>query len=785
MKTVTEFKASRGLKASLLSGWAASALTLGLGNAHAQVDSSSAAAEEQSPAAPDTSIEPTPAAASGSLIEEVVVTSQKRSENLQDVPIAVTALTGDSLAASAIDAQSSLPQITPNLQVNSAANFVSPYLRGVGTQYANPGLESSVATYFDDQYLSRASGNMFSFSDVDHIEVLKGPQGTLYGRNATGGAIRIITKDPTERFEAKLSTTAGNYGRLGGEGLISGEIAPGLLDRLVIQYDSNDGYVKNLNPDGPKMQDRNQYVIRNKLIWKPADALSIKLTADYGEKKDREGQAFISLDTTAPIATGVAVGGTPGRGPEYYGGDAQNGDDDSSKFHNRAGGVALRADYETSVATLSSITGMRYTKFSGLADLDTTSATLLHAKTVADKTLNLTQEFQVVSNGDGPFKWIGGLYLLKETSSVELGLFGDAIGPDTLVGGKGKVDIHSIAPYGQASYAFNSQWEATVGARYTLESKELLYNRLYTAGVNDQASGPAGPRNVYFVTPSETNSFQQFSPKFVLSYKPLDNVMLYGSVSRGFKSGGFNLPNPTNTTVDSVNPETLTAYELGWKTQGERVRFNGAAFYYDYKNLQVETTDTSSGALTRVTNAATATIQGVEFDLSYALARGFEIGTGGGYLDASFEKFIGDAYVPSYTTAACANDPTKCVGYTTVSADLSGNDLPMAPEFSGYVRLNYSTSLGKDWGTLSFAPVYSYTSGYNYTADESVKESSRGLLNASLTWMSDDGHYDVTLFGTNLTDEVYYQSRTRFPATGGWQVPAAPLQYGIRLSYTF
>jgi iron complex outermembrane receptor protein len=751
-------------------------------------DAAASAAAEAAPA--PTSEAPASASTadagqSESLIEEVLVTTQKRSENLQDVPIAVTALTGDSLSASAIDTQFSLPQITPNLQINSAANFVSPYLRGVGTQYANPGLESSVATYLDDQYLSRASGALFSFSDVDHIEVLKGPQGTLYGRNATGGAIRIISKDPSDHFEAKVSGTVGNYGHAAGEGMINAPLTPELSDRLVVQYDSNDGYVKNSNPTGERMQDRNQYVVRNKLLWTPSDKLKVKLTADYGRKQDHEGQAFINLDPSGPTQTGVAVGGTPSPGFYTFTGDITNGGGDSKKFDTKNGGAALRADYELEDVTLSSVTSFRSVKFSGLADLDSVDVPLLHARTVAEKTSDLSQEFQAVSSGEGPFKWLGGIFFLSEDTSDDFGIFGAGVGDNTFIGGKGKVSIHSLAPYGQISYEFTPQWEATLGARYTAESKKLLYNKLYMAGVSADGSGPDDNRTYYFTTPSETNSFQEFSPKAVLSYKPVAGVLVYGSVSRGFKSGGFNLPAPSSQTIDSVDPETLTAYEFGWKTQFDNLRFNGAAFYYDYKNLQVETTDSSGGGITNVRNAASATIKGVEADVSYALFRGFEVGAGGGYLDAKFDQFEGDTYVPAYTTQACQDSPAACVGYSVVSGDLSGNTLPMAPKFTGYLRANYTLSLGQGYGSVSFNPVYSYSTSYNYTSDGSVKEKSKGLLNASLSWTSEQGHYDVTLFGSNLTDVKYYESRTRFPSMGGWQVPAPPLEYGVKLTHTF
>src|SRR5262249_14945546 len=228
---------SKKARARIAFAWAgALPLAAWLENAHCAEEAQPAAAEE-----------------GAAVLQEVVVTATKRSENLQNVPIAVAAIQGDVLSASGVDAQKNLATLTPNVAVDVNANFVAPYIRGVGTAYANPGLEPSVATYIDDIYVSRADAGMLSFGDIERVEVLKGPQGTLYGRNTTGGAIRVITRDAPREFRVNASITGGNYGRIGGDAGIGGPIGAGVRGLLYAYYDTDDGWVKNLTPGYPKL----------------------------------------------------------------------------------------------------------------------------------------------------------------------------------------------------------------------------------------------------------------------------------------------------------------------------------------------------------------------------------------------------------------------------------------------------------------------------------------------------------------------------------------------------
>ncbi|AMK19919.1 MULTISPECIES: TonB-dependent receptor [Sphingobium] len=719
----------------------------------------------------------------GSTLQDIVVTAQKRSENLQSVPVAVTAVSGSLLRSASIDAGADIPKLTPNLTVNSGSAFFSPYLRGVGTQYANLGLESSVATYFDDLYMSRPQGALTSFNDIARVEVLKGPQGSLFGRNAAGGALRIITNDPVYQFEGNVGLTTGSFNRLGVDGVLNVPLSDKLAVRFAYFHDERDGYVHNINPALPRMNDRNIDMIRGKLLFQPTDRLTIKISGDYSDKNDFEGASFINVDG-APRQTGVAIGGTPS--PDFY----TATQDRVKRLHIKQAGVQVRVDYEFDPFTLSSISGWRYNNLRAPADLDTVDIPFQH-DVFLEKSDSYSQEIQAVSNGTGPFKWTAGLYYFREVGGNTFQVFGQAVdgqfgvpsGPLTGEVNTGPqlnaishLTTDSFAPYMQASYGITDSLEILVGLRYTWEKKTLDSNEVFATGLGPDPlplSNEAGA----------SRKFKKFTPKIGISYKPVDRVLLYASYSQGFKSGGFNTP--AFTIADTVEPETLDDFEIGWKTQFNNVRFNGSAFYYKYKDLQVQRTDQNTGG-TAVENAASAKIWGIETDITWAPSRQVELGVGGGYLHTRYKNYLGDAYV------ACDAFPTnaQCItqgglGYgIQAGVDFSGQGLPQAPKISGYVRGQFEQPLSDALGTLRLNALLSYTDEFYYNPERSLREPARTLLNAGLTWVLPGDKYSISVFGDNILDRKYSILKVR-QGTGGWRIPGPPATWGVRFQANF
>ncbi|MET0658867.1 MAG: TonB-dependent receptor [Steroidobacteraceae bacterium] len=718
-------------------------------------------------------------------LQEIVVTAQRRAENLQDVPISVTALSPDVLQAAGVESQIQLPRLTPNMQINASSVFVSPYLRGVGTQFANAGLETSVAVYFDDSYISRANFGMLTFSDIERIEVLKGPQGTLYGRNATGGAVRIITKDPVNHLEANASLTTGRYDRFMGNGMLNVPLGDKVSGRFTFTRDTRNNFVRNETPGENGRGDRSNTMYTAKLLFAPSDSFSVKLSGDYFYKKDQEGQAgFLALTNSAPGQTGIALGGQPHS--SFYSTTEDFGD--SLVFKEKNWGTGLRADWTLDWVTLSSKSNYRYSSDKSGGDLDTVGIPLLNAATFPAVTRSFSQEFQAVSNASGPIEWIAGLYYIHEEARHKFGIFGAAMdatfgvpsGPrvgeldgGVVFGSDAKVETDSFAPYVQATYAFNPMWDLTLGARYTIEDKKLKYHEVFVTGV--------GPDPLILVDePGRKVDFEEFTPKATVSFKPHDGLMFYGTYSRGFKSGGFN--SVAFVVADAVQPEQLNAYELGWKSQTDRMRFNGAAFYYDYKDLTVQHVDPNSGA--NVTeNAANAELYGLEADITFAASSQLEFGAGAGYLHSKYKGYVGDRLVLGATTPACQTNPAACVGFVPVQTDFSGNPLTVAPEFTGYVRAQYDQPLG-DLGALALSAIVNYTDEFFWDAAGDVREPSKTLLSAAATWSSSDERYEVGVFGDNLLDEKYTTAKV-LTAQGGFYSPALPRTWGLRAGVHF
>lgn len=775
----------------------------------------------------DTPDQQTPATAASGGLAEIIVTAQKRSENLQDVPIAVTALSSAQLAGANIDGQLTLPKITPNLNFTVSSTFVAAYIRGVGTQYANPGLEPSVSVYLDDLYVPRAAGGLFSFNDVERIEVLKGPQGTLYGRNATGGAIRIITHDPKPRFEAAASVTVGSFETRNIDGMLNVPIAEGVAARFAARHAEDKGYVRNLAGGGGlsgarRLMSKNEELYTAKLLIERGP-LTFKLSGDYERKDDTDGEAFLNLFRGAPEqAAAVSVeDAPPGALPGAYGGRVGTGFYDAyanapTLTHVKAWGVAARLDYDLGPATLSSITGYRSLKEYSCADLDGTDADF-QAGCGRPFTRQFTEEIQLTSTQSGPLNYVLGLFYLHERTGYPYSISGPGIGLPSgfaLLSTSKGLRTRSLAPYVQLDYELSDRITITGGARYTSEKKHLIQNIGYFGPIELETGIPApGAARPTSAAPcveggpplcedgDRSIKFNQFTPKVTLSYKPAPRILLYATYSRGFKSGGFNLP--AFGYVASVRPEVLEDFEVGWKIERGRVRWNGAIFHYRYTDLQYQTTDISTGGAT-TRNAASARVSGIESDVTWAATERFELGIGAGYIDAKYRQFRGDAYYLcnqlgnlnpedegeaagiAAAIAACPRSPAypEGIGLATVAnQNLGGNRLANAPDFSGYARAQYSVPLGEA-GDMQFSAIGNYRSKAYFDAANLFVDRSRFLLSAKVTWTSMDDHYYVSVYGENLTDKKYDLQVTTVP-NGGWRTPAAPRKIFVQAGVKF
>ncbi|WP_157219545.1 TonB-dependent receptor [Flavisphingomonas formosensis] len=670
-------------------------------------------------------------------VQDIVVTAQRRSENLQNVPIAVTAITSERMATQGITGTLALTAIAPSLQINQTSNFGSIYLRGVGSNLADPTSEPSVATYIDGVYISSPQGNFFSFNNIERIEVLKGPQGTLFGRNATGGVIQIVTRDPSHTPSADFSVGYGNYNTISGSFYGTTGLTKTLaVDFAAIYQNQLDGFGRNITLNKDIFRSDN-VGFRSKLLWTPADGTKIVLSGDYSRSYNNDSYQY---------GPGVI---SPAYGRELYAGPYNSTGNLLTSVNTKSWGGSLRVEQDLGSVKLTSITSRRQLRSNFVLDSDQGPLTIGGSEYFS-YARNWSQEFQLSNQNKGNFDWVVGLYYFDNAGgyrpwhSIGGGFFWNA-----------EQTTKAWAGYGQATLRLDSGTSITGGLRWTTE---------------DQAM-----RSINLTTPANAASFstnhKKLTWRIAIDQKLTDGVMVYASYNRGFKSGGYNLLDtaslnkvPALQNIPSYNPEVVDAYEVGLKSYlfDRRVRFNLAGFYYNYKDIQLQKT-VLVGNL--ILNAANARIKGVEAELEAAVTHGFTLRAGASVLDTEYRDFLS---APAVTMNGVGS---------TINA--SGNDLVAAPKFTGNIGGEYRFELGENAITASVNAVYN--DGFFWHPDNRLRQPSYTLLNSTITWDLVGGKYQVRVWGKNLTNARYFRSEAEVQGRGDWTLQAPPRTYGITL----
>lgn len=695
-------------------------------------------------------------AAQGSGLEEVVVTAQRRSENLQSVPIAITALTADTLAKQGVGRTLDITSVTPGLVITPAVSAPQIYIRGVGTLNAAPGEESSNAVYVDGVYLAALPSAIFSFNNIERIEVLKGPQGTLFGRNATGGLIQVVTRDPSFDDTYQVDLSYSDYETIDASAYASGGLSDNVaLDIAGYYRDQGEGYGTNLF-NGVDVNKSREKSIRSKLLWNAGENTVVKLAADYSESATSAGPA------RSVIPGSVALGG------QTYLGDPQ---DLNFNLHPYAattgGGASLRIEHDLPWAKLLSISAYREGTFDVDSDQDSTALAIVNAVVRTDFS-QITQELQLQSNQDGRLQWIGGLfYLASETNQTPFGLSGAS---QAAVGGFNdrfaSQDTDSYAAFAQGSYSFTDSTRLTTGVRFSKDER----------AIEGRDETGIGTINVV----DRDTSFDSTTWRLALDQKLNDDVMVYGSYSRGFKSGIYNLLAPT---APPVRPEQLDAFEIGVKSElfARAVRANLSSFYYEYSDIQL-TQQIPGGVF--LLNAAEATMYGLDAELLAEPFDGLTLRGGLNVLHAEYDSFPGaPATLPS--PATCATIPPSTLpgprtgGNTTCAIDAAGNDMVRAPKWTLNFGADYRwmTSIG----ALTASANYYYNDGYFPDPDNRIRVANYALVNAELGWQSESERVGVRLWARNLLDKEYYSNIVT--STGDNGTPGIPRLVGITLSF--
>ena len=746
-------------------------------------------------------------------IEEITVTARKRAENLQNTPIAITAFSSQGLEDRGLSDISQIGEFTPNLvfdntsAVAATSSAASIYIRGIGQSDWALAVDPGVGLYLDGVYIARSVGGVMDLLDLERVEVLRGPQGTLFGRNTIGGAISLVTKKPGDELYGSAEISVGRYDRIDARASINLPITETLAGTIAVSSKKADGYVENLQPGSPDLGDEDTLSGRLALRWTPSDKVEINFSADG--TKEREAPApnvLLAADETAifpaayngaafPINRhGVSVDAScanfadPGRlsnpscfnsqwvaGPFKTYSTHESPNDFVNSYIGRdmepaadldLWGTSLTIEWAINDAlTLKSISAYRDLEGYWSRDAD-------HSPLVIEQTLNeyeqdqLTQEFQLQGTAfNEKMQWITGLYYFEEEGChfdlVELA--------GAVFDSGGCIENTSKAVFGQATYDLTDKLSVTVGARWTEDDKRFTPDSLVA---QDNGLGiPAGVR----VLPLEQGKVtsEEVDPYLNIAYQWHESLMTYASYSEGFKGGGFTQRVfPPRTDVPDFAPEFVKSYELGFKSDwlSRRLRLNGAVFFTDYTDLQVNVDETSLGRVGEIgiitRNAAEAEIYGFELEALVIPLDGMLIEAGIGYLDAEYSEVSGLA---------------RDAGLT------ENHELMNAPEWSVTTGISYRLELA-NIGTLTPRVDYSYTSKvYNDALNSPLLvQSSIDLVNMSVVFEDYQEKWVVTWAVHNLTDETYLVTGFNEPGPGLVEgVYAAPRTWTFRVKRKF
>lgn len=708
--------------------------------------------------------------------DEIVVTAQKREQNLQDVGISMTAFTGDGLRERGITDSTDIAGLVPNLEIGDpvgAGSQPTIFIRGVGLNDFNTNNAGPNGVYVDEVYISSPSGQSFQLFDIERVEVLRGPQGTLYGRNTTGGAINFIMRRPSDEFSANANVSYGSFDTVSAEAAVSGPVGDRVRLRSSLLYRSSDGYFENLLT-GEKHNGTSNIAGRLLADIDVATNLELRLNLHGGsldtDAPQYRSQGLLDPLTSAPCAIDAIRAGACGDAlgyvspSDFYEGEFNR----EGQLDVETWGGSATVNWDAGPFQIVSISAYEFLDKLQEEESDSSPNRLLEVD-YGVKSKTFTQELRAVGEANR-LKWLIGAYYLWEDLDQDqtADLFRDlrplveSIDPISFPGGFDPDGASGVAPiffsrtlnsqktesfavYGQIEFELTDRLNATVGGRYTTESRDFTSSVIFEE--------PTFEFPLFDFADGVDND--AFSWRFALDYHLQDDILLYASYSTGFKSGGFNggfLFDPV--ALQPFDKETLSAYEAGFKSQffDRRVMLNASGFYYDYKDLQVFTLVNTGGVPTQaLDNAADARIYGFEMELGAEPVENLNVNLSLGYLDTELQNF-----------------------QSSFGLDLSGNELALAPKWS------VSGIVARDWpvasGTLTTQLNVNYRSHVFFSTENNplIAQDGYALLGARIQYQRENSSWYMAVFGTNLTDKEYLSYAVDLSDFGFNQLMIAP-----------
>ncbi|HEY3695043.1 TonB-dependent receptor [Phenylobacterium sp.] len=693
------------------------------------------------------------------------MTAQRRAERLEDVPIAISAASAQTLERAGITKMEDIARIAPGVQISRFGVYVQPAIRGVSTGLVGASAENNVAVYVDGFYRPFQRSLNLELTNISQIEILKGPQGTLFGRNATGGALLIETIQPSlTGMSGRLSAGYGSFSDVRVQGYVNIPINDKAAFNIAAYSRTSDGYITNY--DGTNIAPVKNYAINAKLLVRPTDNLSITLAYDDVYSSNGVGLAYTADGRVAAKAA------FPSAIIETR--DDRSSMNQSPKNPTRLVGGGAKIAYDLGPAMLTSFT--RYEREHDRTDYDPDlTDALYYTSRNLEMDKAFSQELNLTSTSPGALQYVLGLFYYKASANSinrQIRAFPSTVfvpQQDALS------DTKAYAGYADATWQFADNFFLTGGLRYSQETRGLVVRN------------PNGTLATDSVAKSHS-----VTPRAVLRYNLQPGANVYASYSKGFKSGVINLGAPFN----AVRPEKLDAFEVGYKYAGGRFRFDASAYHYSYKDLQVGAVQVINNIQTAITtNAATAKIYGVEAQASASVTDNLNVRASVAYNHARYKDFHGaPANLPNAVTglnaATCPNaaPPPATVPCTQ---DLSGQQMPRAPDWTANLGGDYTAPLSGG-AALIFSGNLAYSSAY------SPQQSDRGLngaryrfrqgaftlLNLSAAWRAPDEKLTFTVYSNNVTNARYYIVRTG-NAFGDYHVYGEPRTWGVRADYRF
>lgn len=712
-----------------------------------------------------------PAVAEG--LEEIVVTAQRRAENLQEIPVAVSALSENTIEQADIHDLTDIATRVPGLTFSPFSpgqNILA--LRGASSNDDGAGTDNSIAVFVDDVYLGRVSNINPEMFDIERIEVLRGPQGTLYGKNTIGGAINVVSSKPnTEVLEGKIRLNVGNYQRLDFAGLLSGPLSESWAGKISFSARKRDGWVDNVYLN-KEQKDDDSRAVRGQLLYS-GDKFEGLFSADYN-RLDVEDMARIPINTGEagdPAFWATNVPGSyaelcAGKGPDCSAGPVDG------YAEKDAWGISAKFTWELAAGELVSVTAYRESESDWNMDSTGTPASPLPSAVfgfvnddIFDETEQFSQEIRWISSLGDRINYVAGLwYLTEETDRTECFDNDADVSDCTPDADGGATDWYrqdnkttSYAVFGQFDWDLAEQWKLTLGGRFSYEEKEID---------NQANAGDFVVINQTFAN-AVSEDWSAFTPKISLAYQPNDTTNIYATISQGFKSGGFAAAPQGIEFTEPLDQEEALNYELGLKSDlSDNFRLNAAVFYTEYKDLQIQTfgplTAGAAFGTFQTFNAGDATIFGVELEATWLVTDNLTISGFYGYQDSEF-------------------DETNIPG--TAFPDQSGQDLIRTPENKYNINVDYVYPL-QGGAEIAVNLSYRYTDDQRGELEPWAIQPEFDLFDARLSWANSEGSLELAAWGKNLADEEYITHLYTI-ASSVVAVYGDPRMYGVTATYRF